>query len=46
MAEANKIKLTLGPMTGEELQKLVGDVSSLSPELLEKVKAIYGAQQK
>ena len=44
--EANKMKLTLGPITGEELQKLVGDVSSLSPELLEKVKAIYGAQQK
>ena len=44
--EANRLKLTLGPLTGEELQKLVGDVSALSPELLEKVKAVYGAQQK
>ena len=44
--DANKLKLTLGPITGEELQKLVGDVSALSPALLEKVKAVYGAQQK
>jgi len=44
--DANKLKLTLGPITGEELQKVVADVSALSPELLEKVKAIYGAQQK
>ena len=36
----------LGPITGEELQKLVGEVSALSPELLEKVKAVYGAGQK
>ena len=46
IADANKLKLTLGPITGEELQKLVGDVSALSPALLEKVKAVYGAQQK
>jgi tripartite-type tricarboxylate transporter receptor subunit TctC len=44
--DATKLKLTLGSITGEELQKLVGEVSALSPELLEKVKAIYGAQQK
>ena len=44
--DANKLKLTLGPITGEELQKVVADVSALSPALLEKVKAIYGAQQK
>ena len=41
-----RLKLTLGPITGEELQKLVGDVSAITPELLEKVKAVYGAQQK
>jgi tripartite-type tricarboxylate transporter receptor subunit TctC len=44
--DANKLKLTLGPLTGEELQKVVADVSALSPALLEKVRAIYGAQQK
>ena len=31
-------------ITGEELQKLVGEVSNLSPALLEKVKAVYGAK--
>jgi tripartite-type tricarboxylate transporter receptor subunit TctC len=46
LEEAKKLKLTLGPMTGEELQKLVGEVSNLTPALLEKVKAVYGAQQK
>ncbi len=46
LEDAKKLKLTLGPMTGEELQKLVGEVSNLTPALLEKVKAVYGAQQK
>ena len=31
----------VSPMTGEELQKLVADVSNLSPALLEKVRAAY-----
>ena len=44
--DANKLKLTLGPITGEELQKLVGGVAAITPALLEKVKAVYGAQQK
>jgi tripartite-type tricarboxylate transporter receptor subunit TctC len=43
IAEAQRTKLTLGPITGEELQKLVSEVSNLSPELLEKVRAAYGA---
>jgi hypothetical protein len=30
-------------MSGEEVQKLVGQVSSLSPALLEKVRAVYPA---
>jgi tripartite-type tricarboxylate transporter receptor subunit TctC len=41
IAEAEKIKLSLGPMTGEELQKLVKEVSDLPAELVEKVRAVY-----
>jgi tripartite-type tricarboxylate transporter receptor subunit TctC len=41
IADAQKIKLTLGPLAGEELQKLVGQVSDLPPALLEKVRAAY-----
>ena len=39
LAEAQNIRLGVSPMTGEELQKLVAQVSSLSPALLEKVRA-------
>jgi tripartite-type tricarboxylate transporter receptor subunit TctC len=41
VADAERTKLTLGPLQGEELQKLVAEVSNLSPELLEKVRAAY-----
>jgi tripartite-type tricarboxylate transporter receptor subunit TctC len=44
LAEAARTKLTVGPLSGEELQKLVSEVASLSPELLEKVKAAYKTQ--
>jgi tripartite-type tricarboxylate transporter receptor subunit TctC len=40
--EAMRSNLTVGPMTGEELQKLVVDVSSLPPDLLTKVRTAYG----
>jgi len=40
--EAQRSNLTVGPMTGEELQKLVVDVSSLPPDLLAKVRTAYG----
>jgi tripartite-type tricarboxylate transporter receptor subunit TctC len=43
LAEAEKIRLGVSPMTGEELQKLVAQVSGLSPALLEKVRAVYPA---
>jgi tripartite-type tricarboxylate transporter receptor subunit TctC len=43
LAEAQRIRLGVTPMTGEELQKLVAQVSSLSPALLEKVRAAYPA---
>ena len=39
LAEAERTKLTVGPLPGEELQKLVNEVTSLSPEMIEKVKA-------
>ena len=42
LAEAQRTKLTVSPITGEELQKLVTEVSNLSPALLEKVRAAYG----
>jgi tripartite-type tricarboxylate transporter receptor subunit TctC len=43
LAEAEKIRLGVSPMTGEELQKLVAQVSSLSPALLDRVRAVYPA---
>jgi tripartite-type tricarboxylate transporter receptor subunit TctC len=41
LSEAQRSNLTVGPMAGEELQKLVVDVSSLPPDLLEKVRTAY-----
>ena len=41
LAEAARTQLTIGPLPGEELQSLVTEVTSLSPVLLEKVKAAY-----
>jgi tripartite-type tricarboxylate transporter receptor subunit TctC len=43
LAEADKLRLGVSPMTGEDLQKLVAQVSGLSPALLEKVRAVYPA---
>ena len=41
LAEVEKIRLGVSPITGEELQKLVAEVSNLSPDLLDKVRAAY-----
>src|SRR5215218_749835 len=41
LSEAEKSKLSVNPITGEELQKLVADVSNLPPDLVEKVRAVY-----
>ena len=41
LAEAERIKVGVSPMAGEDLQKLVAEVSNLSPALLEKVRAAY-----
>jgi tripartite-type tricarboxylate transporter receptor subunit TctC len=43
LAEAEKIRLGVSPMTGDELQKLVAQVSGLTPALLDKVRAAYPA---
>jgi tripartite-type tricarboxylate transporter receptor subunit TctC len=43
LAEAQRIRLGVTPMTGDELQKLVGQVSGLTPALLERVRAVYPA---
>jgi tripartite-type tricarboxylate transporter receptor subunit TctC len=45
LSEAERSRLTIGPMTGEELQKVVVDVSSLPPDLLEKVRTAYTTGQ-
>jgi tripartite-type tricarboxylate transporter receptor subunit TctC len=45
LADAEKTRLGVSPLTGEELQKLVAEVSNLSPALLEKVRAAYTASK-
>ena len=40
VAEAEKTRLTLDPVTGEELEKMVTDVFTLDPALAAKLKAI------
>ena len=41
VAEVERTRLGLSPLSGEDLQKLVAEVSNLSPALLEKVRAAY-----
>ena len=41
LADVEKTSLMVSPMTGEDLQKLVADVSNLPPALLDKVRAAY-----
>jgi hypothetical protein len=41
LAEAQKANLTVGPMRGEDLQKLIGEVAAIDPEITEKVRAAY-----
>jgi tripartite-type tricarboxylate transporter receptor subunit TctC len=44
LAEVERTKLRVNPFTGEELQKVVGSISDLPPDLLDKVKAAYSAK--
>jgi tripartite-type tricarboxylate transporter receptor subunit TctC len=41
VAELKAQRVELGPMPGEDLQKLVAEVGTVAPEIIEKVKAIY-----
>ncbi len=40
LAEVEKAKLTILPVTGEELEKMIGDLFKLDPALVAKLKAI------
>jgi tripartite-type tricarboxylate transporter receptor subunit TctC len=44
--DLQRMGMSMGPMTGEDLQKLVMDVSSITPELLEKVRKAYPEEGK
>ncbi len=44
--DLKKMRMDSGPMTGEDLQKMVVDFSNMSPELLEKVRAVYPREDK
>ena len=41
MADLKTQKLELGPLGGEELQKLVAEVATVSPATIERVRGIY-----
>jgi tripartite-type tricarboxylate transporter receptor subunit TctC len=41
LAEVQKTRLAVNPIRGEELQKLVVEVASLSPAIIDKVRAAY-----
>jgi tripartite-type tricarboxylate transporter receptor subunit TctC len=41
MAELAASRVELGPMPGEELQKLVADLGAVPPAIIDKVKALY-----
>ena len=45
LADVERTKLAISPMKGEDLQKLVKQVSDLSPALLEKVRHAYTTNQ-
>jgi tripartite-type tricarboxylate transporter receptor subunit TctC len=41
IADAQKLRVELGPLAGADLQKIVAEVAGMSPETVAKVKAIY-----
>jgi tripartite-type tricarboxylate transporter receptor subunit TctC len=43
IAELEKMRVELTPMDGAKLQELVQEVGNLTPELVQKIKAVYGA---
>jgi hypothetical protein len=40
LAEADKTKLTLDPVSGEELEKLIAGLFTLDPAFVEKLKTV------
>jgi len=45
LAEAQKTQLTVGHLSGDELQKLVTEVAAIKPDILEQVRAAYVADK-
>ncbi|HLQ90346.1 MAG TPA: hypothetical protein VK148_09950, partial [Xanthobacteraceae bacterium] len=45
LADVTRSTLSVGPMTGEDLQKLIAQVSNLPPDMLEKVRVAYLSNQ-
>ena len=43
LAEAEKLQIEILPMTGEALQKLVGELAATPPEIVARVKAALDA---
>ena len=43
VAELEKMRVELTPMDGAKLQELVQEVGNLTPDLVQKIKAVYGA---
>jgi len=41
LAEAARLKLSVNPLSGDALQKLVAEVSALPPDLVQKMRAAY-----
>ena len=41
LAEADKLRIEIDPLTGSELQTIVQETQSISSDVVEKVKAIY-----
>ena len=44
LAEADKLKLEISPMSGEEIASMLGDIAKTSPDVVERVKAAYAAR--
>jgi len=45
LADVQRATLSVGPMAGEDLQKLIAQVSTLPPDMLEKVRVAYLSNQ-
>jgi tripartite-type tricarboxylate transporter receptor subunit TctC len=43
VAELEKMRVELTPLPGDKLQELVQEVGNLTPDLVQKIKAVYGA---